>query len=417
MDLLCEPPGAEPDGPDYPIASERLLQLASRLIDQAAHGRPITRIRGMDTDERSLIEHLAGMGGALAYLSARVIPGTNIDELITGIALRRSVNAIDVNAIDRDPAADTTIQEDPMLGRKSVETARADIDREETRLTRWQATQATKEAELADLERRIGAELLGIEEPEVALASAYEAISRLRVEVEVAGRTIVAAEAALVEARRGALESVAASCRRRAGAARSRATEHGARTAQLLDQIREHEGVSFGAFVELEATNGHTMIVRNTATATDQLVAEAERLEARAVAAEEGARRPSIEPGAWAALMAAADPDGPEAEQRRQRAESAEEAQAQVILRHERILVARHRWIASRADEIFADRAYHPEILPEGRRTMATNQAKAELQKVVNRAGAHLIVDFDRAAWALEQLGVTIEEPADQVEA
>jgi len=146
---------------------------------------------------------------------------------------------------------------------------------------RWEADEAAKRAELADLERRAGDEVLADESAAVRLAGE---MASLRAGVDIARRAGVAAGRRLAEAERALVVARAAELREQAEGLRREAAGRQAVTDELLGRLREHEGCDFVPFVSpdagLLATMGEPVI--RSVPLTSQLLARAAGLDAQA---------------------------------------------------------------------------------------------------------------------------------------
>lgn len=125
-------------------------------------------------------------------------------------------------------------------GKSPAEVARRDLDAQRETLARWGAQVAATEAELASLQQRAGEEVL--DDPNAAGVLA-RSMQGLRDQLDIARRAVAAqgprvqrAEAAYLNAEADLLEAVAVDARKKLEA-------HQTRTAGLLAQLAEHEGV------------------------------------------------------------------------------------------------------------------------------------------------------------------------------
>ncbi len=120
-----------------------------------------------------------------------------------------------------------------------VERALADLDKARETVARWQTEQSTKAAELADLEARIGDEVLA---DETAVQRLTGDVTRLRAEIDVAARTADAASSRVVDAGRAVLRAYAAELKGEADELRAQAERRQAKTDKLLAELSEWEG-------------------------------------------------------------------------------------------------------------------------------------------------------------------------------
>jgi len=165
----------------------------------------------------------------------------------------------------------------------ATEMAAAAVDDARATVGRWEADEAAKLAELADLERRAGDEVLADESAAVRLAGELAA---LRAGADIARRAGVAAGRRLVVAERALTVAQAADLREQADTLRRGAAKRQAVTDGLLEQLREQEGCAYAPFTspdaELRARMGEP--VEYGRPLTGQMVGQAEVLEARAAA-------------------------------------------------------------------------------------------------------------------------------------
>ena len=118
---------------------------------------------------------------------------------------------------------------------KKIQGAESEVDRLAGVVAQWEAEGAVKRAELADLESRIGDEVLA---DESAADRLTEAATRLRSRIELADRTASAAGRHLQGARAALAVAQAVEKRERAGRLRARAEEHEAKVDALAEQLR-----------------------------------------------------------------------------------------------------------------------------------------------------------------------------------
>jgi predicted ribosome quality control (RQC) complex YloA/Tae2 family protein len=120
-----------------------------------------------------------------------------------------------------------------------VEKAFADHSNALDTVARWQAEQGTKSAELADLEARIGSEVL---DDETAAERLAEQAAKLRAQIDVAARTAAAAQARVIEAGRAVLRAYSAEQQEQADRLRAQAEQRQTKTDKLLAELSEWEG-------------------------------------------------------------------------------------------------------------------------------------------------------------------------------
>jgi hypothetical protein len=118
---------------------------------------------------------------------------------------------------------------------KRVQTEEREVARLEGVVGQWEAESATKRAELADLESRIGDEVLA---DESAADGLTDTAARLRSRIELANRTAEAAGRKLQAARGGLALAQAAEKRDRAGKLRAQAVAHEAKVDAVAEQLR-----------------------------------------------------------------------------------------------------------------------------------------------------------------------------------
>jgi hypothetical protein len=126
-----------------------------------------------------------------------------------------------------------------MMGKSQLGKAAGQVTKCGQAVARWEADAAAKRAELADLEARMGDEVL---DDETAAERLAEQAARLRAAIDVADRTAAAAGRNLIEARRAVLKARAAELRAEAARIREEATQRQAKTDQLLAELSEWEG-------------------------------------------------------------------------------------------------------------------------------------------------------------------------------
>lgn len=176
-----------------------------------------------------------------------------------------------------------------------TQAALAAVEQAQTTVARWAADQAAKQAELDDLERRAGADVLADE-------SAAERVTgqmvRLRAGIDIASRAAAAASEQLTEARRGVLLAAAGDRRDTAAGIRADVERRQAITARLLAELAEHENCHYlpaslpSDEVSRRVQMGETVTVARPRTAilADQagdLEREAARLDSDAAAPAE----------------------------------------------------------------------------------------------------------------------------------
>lgn len=120
----------------------------------------------------------------------------------------------------------------------AYEAAVAVVREQEGVLARWSAERATAEAELEDLQTRIGDEVLADESAAEGLAGS---MARLRDRIDIAGRAAEAAKPKVLAARRAAALLDAEAWDAEAARRRAVLAVHQARTDKLLAELEEHE--------------------------------------------------------------------------------------------------------------------------------------------------------------------------------
>lgn len=139
----------------------------------------------------------------------------------------------------------------PLGGRKrgvlTEAAALAELEAAEDLRARWEAAAAAKQAELDQLERRTGEDVLAAADAdrEVVAAALSEQAARLRSAIDVDKRTARAAAERLPAARRAVTLAKAAELRTRAEVLLAQASRLQVRTDELLGLLRDHEGCDF----------------------------------------------------------------------------------------------------------------------------------------------------------------------------
>lgn len=118
---------------------------------------------------------------------------------------------------------------------RRVKAEQQEVTRLEGVVAQWEAEGAAKRAELADLESRIGDEVLA---DESAADSLTEAATRLRSRIELAARTAAAASRKLQAAHDGLARAQAAEKRDRAAKLRAQAVAHESKVDQAAEALR-----------------------------------------------------------------------------------------------------------------------------------------------------------------------------------
>jgi hypothetical protein len=124
-------------------------------------------------------------------------------------------------------------------GPTPVQAALDTLDQTRATVARWESEQAAKTAELADLEARIGAEVLADETAADRLA---EQTAKLRAGIDVAGRTARAASDRVTEAGRAVLRAYSAELKANADHLRAEVEQRQAKTDAMLKALTEWEG-------------------------------------------------------------------------------------------------------------------------------------------------------------------------------
>lgn len=128
---------------------------------------------------------------------------------------------------------------------RHVANAEKELSRCEQSHARWQAEGAAKRAELADLEARLGDDVLADESAAVRLT---RQVADLRAAVDTAERTAASAAQRLAAARVNVDRARAVDLREQAAELRAQASKRAEVTTKLLAQLRVHEGTDFVAF-------------------------------------------------------------------------------------------------------------------------------------------------------------------------
>lgn len=132
-----------------------------------------------------------------------------------------------------------------MVAKGGVERAESAVETARETVARWTAEQASRSAELADMESRVGDEVLAY--PATAARLIAE-LAGLRAAVEVAGRASVAAAAQLVAAERLLVEARATALRAEADGLRRDAERRQQVTDGLLAQLADFEGCRYAPY-------------------------------------------------------------------------------------------------------------------------------------------------------------------------
>ncbi|MDP9466559.1 MAG: hypothetical protein M3P31_04875 [Actinomycetota bacterium] len=136
------------------------------------------------------------------------------------------------------------------LGRRTRD-ALEQLEREQGQVARWEAARAVKQAELDDLERRIGDEVLAADdeaESEAVADRLTAQVTKLRTGIEIDTRTIDAAAGRVRLAQFAVLAAEADDLRDVLAAAERRKTEHDERLRALLQQVSDHDGARYVAW-------------------------------------------------------------------------------------------------------------------------------------------------------------------------
>lgn len=128
------------------------------------------------------------------------------------------------------------------LVKSATEKASARVAKCEQDVAKWEAESAAKRAELADLERRVGDEVLA---DEAAADRLPGELAALRARIDVADRTVVSAGRELDAARRDLRRTFAGEVRDRAKKLLGIADDRVKKTARLLAEVRAHEGADY----------------------------------------------------------------------------------------------------------------------------------------------------------------------------
>lgn len=126
-----------------------------------------------------------------------------------------------------------------MTAKSARDQALAELAEARERVAKWQAEQAAAQAELDDLQSRVGAEVLADESAAGPLAAS---MAELRSRIEIAGGAVTAAQRLVTDAESAFLSAELAEYRKPVQAARQALARHQERTRELLDLLEEHEG-------------------------------------------------------------------------------------------------------------------------------------------------------------------------------
>lgn len=178
----------------------------------------------------------------------------------------------------------------------TVAEAEAEVGRLEQAAAQWRAESAAKTVELQQLEATRGDQILDGADPRQLHAAAED----LRILIAGADGAAESADRKLVSARAEVIRARAREVRQRADAATKVADAHDSKVKALLSQVRELEGVDY-VWREPEYPQIGVPWTIPTSDAlrheADQLIAEADALDAQAGDAEQGAQGP---PAAYA---------------------------------------------------------------------------------------------------------------------
>jgi len=174
------------------------------------------------------------------------------------------------------------------------EAALAEVDKHAETVGRWGARKLAAEQELESLKARAGAEVLADEN---AAGRLTKAMGQLRDEADIATRAVDAAQPLLDEARRAAVLAEADEWDAEATKRRRALERHVAKIDQLLEQLRELDGVEYG-LVNQEPEHVYAGTTHELAVSVrEQLEVEVDRAELTAHVLREVAagRDPSAE--------------------------------------------------------------------------------------------------------------------------
>lgn len=123
--------------------------------------------------------------------------------------------------------------------------AQAVVEQAKARQARWEAAAASKQAELADLESRVGAEVLAAGSDDQVVADRLtEQMTRLRSGLEIDRRAAQACQPAVAEAQRQVLLARQQGLELELDAARERQTAHDAKLDEILAAAAALDGVA-----------------------------------------------------------------------------------------------------------------------------------------------------------------------------
>ncbi len=126
-----------------------------------------------------------------------------------------------------------------LINKTPVEKARAEVGKARELLARWEAEQGSAQAELADLQRRAGDDVL--DDPDAALRLP-RAMGELRDRIDVAERATVSARQRVTVAERAFIAADADSREPAVAAARKALADFDAKTVRLVEQLKAHTG-------------------------------------------------------------------------------------------------------------------------------------------------------------------------------
>lgn len=165
--------------------------------------------------------------------------------------------------------------------KSSVDSARHDVERLAATVDRWEAQAAAKRAERADLEARMGDEVLADETAADGLAAQA---NQLDADIAVADRAVDAARRQHDTAERSLLSARAGELREQAERLRSEAAKRQRKTDKLLADLAEHEGCDYVPYVPSreQVQSAGAAGIRYKTPYTQRLLRQAEGCEQKA---------------------------------------------------------------------------------------------------------------------------------------
>lgn len=151
------------------------------------------------------------------------------------------------------PASTPAAAETPTFPAPGKRTAKAlsELEKVEEQHARWLAAGVAKNAELVDLERHVGEEILAAADGDADRVATRlsRQVLELRAAVDTAGRAAQAAERKITEARRAVLRAEAEDLQDVLADARRDQAKHDGKLAELLRAVSDHDAAEYRPFV------------------------------------------------------------------------------------------------------------------------------------------------------------------------